>query len=497
MLLHDAFAATAQRLPRKTALVCDDQRLTYEALWQHATRLAALLAADGVLPGDRVVLLLEGDTAYAVAVHAVLMAAAVIVPLSPSTKSDKLAFVIDDTQASTLLADERLAAAWSGVRERCASLRRVRLSKDFAAGHAAPVEPPRAIDQDLAALIYTSGSTGKPKGVMLSHLNMVSAWNSVQQYLGLRESDIVGLALPPTYSYGLYNLLMGLGVGATVVLERQAAFPLRMAQRLQHERVSVLPGVPTLFAALLDLPQLGSIDLSAIRLVTNAAAALPVPQVRRLRAALPQAQLLLMYGMTECKRISYLTPDEVDRRPDSVGRGMPNQEHWLVDEQGGRLPHGSTGELVLRGSHVMRGYWQRPQETAQRLLPAVPAGDSVLHTGDLFRSDTEGYLYFVSRLDDIIKTRGEKVAPREVEDAIFGLEAVSGCAVVGVADELLGSAVKAYVVLRPGSTVSPRDIVRHCQSRLESHMVPKFVELVDALPTTESGKVRHASLRGH
>ena len=175
---------------------------------------------------------------------------------------------------------------------------------------------------------------------------------------------------------------------------------------------------------------------------------------------------------------------------------MPNQEHWLVDEHGRRLPNGSTGELVVRGSHVMRGYWDRPEETAERLKPGPISGEMVLYTGDLFRTDADGYLYFVSRKDDIIKTRGEKVAPREVENTIHRLEDVVSCAVVGVADDALGQAIKAFVVLRPGSGLTARDIIRHCLAHLESYMAPKFVYIVDELPRTESGKIRHASLRG-
>ena len=248
-------------------------------------------------------------------------------------------------------------------------------------------------------------------------------------------------------------------------------------------------------AALLALPQAPQFDLSALRLLTNAAAALPQVHLERLRMLCPQARLYSMYGLTECKRVSYLAPEDLDARPGSIGRGMPNQEHWLVDDTGQRLPDGSTGELVVRGSHVMLGYWERPAETAERLRPGLLPGQTVLYTGDLFRSDADGYLYFVSRRDDIIKTRGEKVAPREVENAIYRLEGVTGCAVVGVPDETLGQAVKAYVTLAPGCTWTERDIVRHCLARLESHMAPKTVAIVDALPRTESGKIRHASLR--
>lgn len=494
MLLHEAFEATAAQMPAKTAVVCGDERVPYGELQRRVHALAAQLQDAGVAPGERVVLLLEGDVLYAVAVHAVLRAGAVFVPLTATTKAEKLAFVLNDTGASTLLADARLRGIWAEMPARCPQLRRVISTDAYAA--AGERAPPAIIDQDLAAIIYTSGSTGTPKGVMLTHLNMVSSWRSVQTYLGLRADDVIGLALPPTFSYGLYHLLMGLGLGATVVLERQAAFPLRLAQGLERERVTVMPGVPTLFAALLDLPQRGAIDLSALRLVTNAAAALPTPLVQRVLEALPAAQLLLMYGMTECKRISYLPAEEVARRPGSVGRGMPNQQHWLVDADGRPLPLGATGELVVRGSHVMRGYWRRPEETAQRLRPGPIEGERVLHTGDLFRTDADGWLSFVSRLDDIIKTRGEKVAPREVEDVIHRLPGVAGCAVVGVPDEALGQAVKAYVVLRPGAAFTVRDVTRHCLSSLESHMAPKYVEFVNELPTTESGKIRHAALRG-
>jgi amino acid adenylation domain-containing protein len=508
MLLQHAFEAACLRHPQKLALVCRAGRLTYGELAAQVRGLSARLRAAGVQPGDRVVLMLENDAPFVVALHAVLACGAVFVPVAPTTRPERLAFALQDTEASVLLTGVPPAAtpaahdeaAW---RARCPALRAVlpveadgRTAPPPAEGAPSCGGPAPRIDQDLAAILYTSGSTGRPKGVMLTHHNMLSAWRSVQAYLGLRADDVVGLALPPTFSYGLYHVLMGLGLGATVVLEHQAAFPLKVAQMLERERVTVFPAVPTLFAALLGLPQLGTFDHRALRLVSNAAAALPEAMVPRIRAAWPQAKLFSMYGMTECKRISFLAPAELERRPGSVGRGMPNQEHWLVDEAGRRLPHGSTGELVVRGSHVMRGYWRRPEETAARLRPGPLEGERVLHTGDLFRSDAEGYLYFVARMDDIIKSRGEKVAPREVEEAIHRLPGVVACAVVGVPDPVLGQAVKAFVTLAPGTALAARDIVRHCQATLESHQVPKHVEIVDALPVTESGKIRHAALRG-
>jgi long-chain acyl-CoA synthetase len=504
MLLHDAFDATCRRTPGKTALVCGEERVGYAELSARVDALAATLLARGMQPGDRVALFLDSSIEFAVAVHAVLRAGGVFMPISPLTRQDKLAYMLDDTRATVLVTQQRLAEQWAPALSRVASVHSC-VVRDPAEGGdrivawppagTAPVASPPRIDQDLAAIIYTSGTTGVPKGVMLTHLNMRSAWNSVQAYLGLREDDVIALALSPAFSYSLYYLLMGLGLGATVVIERAAAFPVKVLEGLVRERVTVFPGVPTLFSAILGLSVLRDFDLSSVRIVTNAAAALPVEHAKRLRELLPRAQLFSMYGMTECKRISFLPPDELDRRPDSVGRGMPNQECWLVDENGQRLPPGSTGELVVRGAHVMRGYWEKSAETAERLRPGPLAGERVLHTGDIFRSDDEGWLYFVARGDDIIKSRGEKVSPREVENAIYAMDGVLDCAVIGVPDPLLGEAVKAFITLRDGADLTERAVIRHCLATLESYMAPKQVAFVDVLPRTDSGKIRKRDLR--
>ncbi len=506
MLLHEAFEATCERLPGKTAIICGRERVSYGELAARVAALAALLHERGVERGDRVALFLESSVEFAVAVHAVLRLGAVFMPVSALTKADKLAYILVDTRCKALLTQAHLRPVWDDALQRSPCVSSCVVAGESGQdgrllGWPAPGSAgagPRCrelIDQDLAAIIHTSGTTGLPKGAMLSHLNMCSAWNSVQAYLGLREDDVIGLALPPAFSYGLYHVLMALGLGATLVLERSVAFPIKVVESLVRERVTVFPGVPTLYAALLELSGIEGHDLSALRIVTNAAAALPDVHLQRLRELLPQAQLFSMYGMTECKRISYLPPEQLDLRPTSVGRGMPNQECWLVDEAGQRLPNGSTGELVVRGSHVMRGYWEKPAETAQRLKPGAVPGERILHTGDTFRTDAEGWLYFVARSDDIIKTRGEKVAPREVENAIQALSGVLECAVVGVPDERLGQAVKAFVKVKPGAVLAERDVIRHCLARLESYMAPKSVVFVEHLPRTDSGKIRKTGLQ--
>ena len=512
MLLHHSFDDTASRLPNKLALVCDGERLTYSELDARVNQLAGLLRMRGVSCGERVALFLDNGTELVVSVLATLRIGAVFMPVNALTKYDKLTFMLNDARASALITHAALSGIWRHALAANSTIRTCVVvdadempDKDAAPERCLPYPPSKqivpdtevdaqSIDQDLAAIIYTSGSTGNPKGVMLTHLNMVSAARSVSSYLNLSQNDIILCALPLAFDYGLYQLLMSMKVGATLVLERSFTFPIKVLERMAEESVTVFPGVPTMFSLLMNLNGLKTFDLSSLRMITNTAAALSEEHIRRLRALFPQATLFSMYGLTECKRVTYLPPDQLDIRPTSVGRGMPNEEVWLVNDAGERLPNGSTGELVIRGSNVMRGYWENPVETGKRLKPGPNEGEMVLYSGDLFRTDSEGWLYFVARRDDIIKSRGEKVSPREVENAIYSLEGVLDAVVVGVQDALLGEAIKAFIVLKSGYTLSERDVIRHCLGRLENFMAPKFVEFVSQLPTTDTGKIKRTGL---
>lgn len=510
MLLQHFFEDTAERFPAKTALVCGERRYAYRELNTLADRLACVLQTHGVARGDRVVMFLDNDVEAVVAIYAALKIGAVFMPVNPQTKAEKLAYLLRDARPSCLIGHKNLERTLIPALDMADGIpvcvmsggtagRNIRAGSflkydDAVAGSGRRAADPGTMDQDLAALIYTSGSTGEPKGVMLSHLNMTSACRSVSDYLGLRHEDVVLCALPLSFDYGLYQVLMGFKAGATVVLERSFAFPVKTLEIMARERVTVFPGVPTMFALLLGLDTLARCDLPRLRLVTNTAAALSEDHIRRIRELFPQATLFSMYGLTECKRVSFLPPEQLDARPTSVGRGMPNQEWWLADEAGNRLPYGNTGELVVRGSHVMRGYWGKPQATAERLKPGPIAGEMVLYTGDIFRTDAEGYLYFIGRKDDIIKSRGEKVSPREVENVLYGIAGVREAAVVGVPDPVLGQAVKAFVALATGYHYTEKEIIYHCAGKLDNYMVPKFVEFVEALPKTGTGKIRKTEL---
>lgn len=491
--------------PDKTALICGGRRFSYPEIEQQANRLANDLLAQGLERWDRVAVCLENSLEAVISLFAILKAGGIFVLLNPATKAEKLSFILNDCRAAGLIAPAgRLdSAALAGA---CPHLRclwdagpgaaqpphalRVMPLAGVLEGPARPASPPpkRNIDVDLAALIYTSGTTGRPKGVMVTHRSMVAAATSTIAYLENSAQDVILNVLPLSFSYGLYQVLTAFQTGATVVLEKSFAYPHAVLQTMSRERVTGFPLVPTIAATLLQL-DLAAYSFPDLRYITNAAAALPTDHIRRLRAAFPGARFFSMYGLTECKRVSFLPPDQLDIRPDSVGRGMPNEEVYLVDDEHRRLPFGSTGELVVRGSHVMTGYWEQPEESARALRPGRWPGEWVLHTGDLFRTDAEGYLYFVARKDDIIKTRGEKVSPKEVEDVLCALSGVVEAAVTGVPDPLLGQAIHAFVRLRDDAGLTETDLLRHCAAHLENFMVPKRISFVEALPTTGTGKI--------
>lgn len=522
--LHDLLERAAARAPEQLALVTERERLTYRALDERANGLAHALVEEGVGRGDRVVVHGDNTAETVVGFWAALKANAVPCVVNAQTKADRLESLLDDTRATVLLSDMELARVVHDAAAHAPHLRRVLMAGTFdrrrlgpvhaaaswddalakglalarASAHGAhePGGPParRNLDVDLAVLVYTSGGTGEPLGVMLSHRNLLTATTSVATYLELTERDVLLDALPLSFHYGLNQLLIAAGAGARVVLERGFMHPGPLLARMAQERVTGLPGVPTMLAALADSGELQAHDLSALRFLTTTAATLPVKQLARLRARFPQARLYSMYGLAECSRCTYLPPEDLDRKPTSVGIAIPDTELWLVDEQDHRVEPGALGQLVVRGATVFQGYWGRPDETARRLKPGPLPGERVLYTGDLCRLDDEGYLTFVGRMDDLILSGGEKVPPKEVECAIANLPGVREVAVIGVPDELLGHAVKAFVVVEEGATVTAKDVLRQCQQQLEPPLVPREVEFRGALPTSPNGKVRKAGL---
>jgi amino acid adenylation domain-containing protein len=510
-LLQDYLRHSAQRAPEKVALVCQGGRHTYRELDERSNALAHALAGSGVARGDRVMIYADNTVETAVSFWAALKAGAVACLIDPLTKSAKLRYLIGDCRPSAFITDAHIAFVWLEAVD-SPHLRRVivsgrmgdaqwarvphalRFEDALAAGDRRAPPARRCLTADLAAIVYTSGSTGEAKGVMLTHRNMLTAAASISSYLDIQADEVILGALPFAFDYGLYQMILAFRAGARLVLERSFTFPAQVFNTMVAEKVTAFPGVPTMFALMagMELPQ--AYDFSSIRLVTNTAAALPAKHIAMLRRLFPTARIYSMYGLTECKRCTYLPPEDLERKPASVGIAIPNTELWIVDEEGRRVAPGVTGELVIRGETVMKGYWEKPAATARRLKPGPLPGEFVLHTGDYCRLDEEGYVYFVGRMDDIFKSRGEKVAPKEVEQVLAEIAGVKEAAVIGVPDEILGQAVKAFVVPEPGAELDPKTIQRECQSRLVGFMVPKFIEVVAALPRTATGKISKIGL---
>ncbi|MCZ7551924.1 MAG: AMP-binding protein [Anaerolineales bacterium] len=392
-LVQEFLEHSARRLPDKVALICDNQRLTYAEIERLANSLAHALIASGFQRGDRLAIYLPNSVAAVVGIFAALKAGGAFVIINSTTKRDKLVQILNNCRAAALITGGRNQALVNDILGFIPHLhtivtsgstaapqtdaavpdaRRVRFLEFEGLAQAYSNEPPdrRNIDLDLACLIYTSGSTGEPKGVMSDHSNIVFAASSIIEYLENIEADILINVLPLSFDYGLYQLLMAFKFGGALVLERSFAYPAAILGRMQAEGVTGFPGVPTVFSMLLQI-DLTAYDLSSLRYLSNTAAALPVSHIQKLRQKFPGVTLYSMYGLTETKRTLYLPPKYLDSKPDSVGIPIPGTEAWVEDEAGRRLPPGQVGELVVRGRHVMRGYWEDPAASAQRFRPGL------------------------------------------------------------------------------------------------------------------------------
>lgn len=512
-LLRDSLLSAAHDVPERPALVTEQETLSYGELFEKVCRCAAALVQAGVGRGDRVVIYADNTKECVIAIWAVLWAGGVFVVVNPQTKSDKLRYVIEKSGARVLVSDQHLRLQFEPLLSESGILDCVLCSRAGEAqrpdGTRVPVKdfwqsleeqspllnPVFAIPLDVAALIFTSGSTGTPKGVTMTHQSMVFARDSITEYLRLSSEDRIVNVLPLAFDYGLYQLLMAVGLGATLVLARSFAYPGKVIEQMKQNQVTVFPGVPTIYSHLFSMHQKVPLCFPSVRRVTNTAAALPPDYLPLLREIFPNALIFAMYGLTECKRVSYLEPELIDVKRGSVGKPIPGTEMFLLSPEGKAVPPGQPGILHVRGPHVMLGYWNDPERTAKMLKPGNLPGERVLCAQDWFTMDAEGFFYFQGRNDDIIKSGGEKISPVEVENVLYGLPGIKEAAVIGVPDEALGQAVKAFVALAQGASLTAKEVLRHCSTRLENFMVPRSVEFLSELPKTDNGKIKKDALR--
>jgi len=508
--------ASAEKYPQHEAIVHGSARQSYFELWQNVQRIARELRAIGVERGDRVGVLLEPSLALVQSLLGVSAAGGAFVPIHPGLFPEQVAHIVRDCGMRALVTDGGRVAKLKESLTRCPALESIvcvgsmptecgKLNlhsfDGMAASELSAIERDKCIEGDLAAILYTSGSTGQPKGVMLSHRNVLAGAEIVTEYLRITHVDRTLAVLPFSFDAGLNQLMTALHTGATCVLLK-FLFAKEIVAALAKERITGLAGVPSLWNLLTqDHSKLPETALPALRYITNTGGAMPLGTLARLREALPTTQVYLMYGLTEAFRSTYLPPEELDRRPTSMGKAIPNTEIFVLREDGTPCDPGEIGELVHRGPTVTLGYWNQPELTAQVLRPNPLAPpelgrpDTVCYSGDLVKTDEDGFLYFVGRRDNQIKSSGFRISPNEVEVALLRCGEVHEAAVIGVPDEMLGQSILAYLVPRDGAALDGEHVLEVVADLLPRHMIPKTVVVLDSLPHTSSGKVDYPQLR--
>lgn len=510
-LIHDFIFDSARRTPGAEALVYGAARLDYAALVAAVEGAAGAFIAAAVQPRERVAVFLEKRIENVAAMFGASLAGAVFVPVNPQLKAEQVAHILADCNVRVLLTSPERLAQLGEALVGCPDLRTVFVTGtnashamlDVRAWDTAQVAPEqamlaarRAIDADIAAILYTSGSTGKPKGVVLSHRNMVAGAQSVASYLHIVPQDRILSVLPLSFDYGLSQLTCAFLTGATAVLLNHL-FAKDVLRAVVEEGITGLAAVPPLWFQLCALPWPQDCTL---RYLTNSGGAMPTTTVAALRAALPRAELFLMYGLTEAFRSTYLPPAELDRRPDSMGRAIPNAQVMVVRPDGTPCDPHEPGELVHRGALVSLGYWNDPVKTAERFKPApgqdpaLPLTEMAVWSGDTVRMDEEGYLYFIGRSDDMIKVSGYRVSPNEVEEAVYATGLVVETVAFGVPHPQLGQAI--VLLALPKEDVGDKALLKECQRRLPAWMVPAHIAFVtEAFPRNPNGKIDRKTLR--
>jgi acyl-CoA ligase (AMP-forming) (exosortase A-associated) len=513
-LLHELATIAAIREPAATALTDGDRSIDYGTFAQSVVDVSASLRALGLTRGGRVAVYLDKRAEAVSAMFGAAAAGGVFVPLNPVLKPLQVKYILRDCAAQVLVtSSDRLALLGDALHD-CDDLRHVVVVDDDtvpqsgqrhaihrwkdlrsagAAGH-------RVIDVDMAAILYTSGSTGQPKGVVLSHRNLVAGAKSVASYLENDSRDVLLAVLPLSFDAGFSQITTAFHAGARVVLLNYL-LPKDVLNALVRERVTGLTAVPPLYLQLTQLAWPAGID-SHLRYFANTGGRMPLETLRALRSRLPNSKPYLMYGLTEAFRSTFLPPEEVDRRPDSIGKAIPNAEILVLREDGTECATDEPGELVHRGALVAMGYWNDAERTAERYrrLPGRERGlelpETAVFSGDIVRKDDEGFLYFIGRRDDMIKTSGYRVSPTEIEEVLYGTQAVGEAAAFGVPHPTLGQSIVVVVTPKNDGAVETAVLLAACRERLPAYMVPARIDCRSGpLPRNPNGKIDRKQLR--
>ncbi|NMG76358.1 acyl-CoA ligase (AMP-forming), exosortase A system-associated [Aromatoleum diolicum] len=517
-LLHDLVHIATARDGSRPALTRGAQTLSYTELDAQCRACAAGLRELGLARAERVGIYLEKRAEFVAAAFGTTAAGGTFVPLNPLLKGEQVGHILRDCNVRVLITSAERLAVLQPVLASCHDLRQVVLvgnpaelpAVEGASVHrwsevcqAAARSGHRVIDTDMAAILYTSGSTGRPKGVVLSHRNLVTGARSVAQYLENHADDTLLAALPLSFDAGFSQLTTAFHTGARAVLI-DYLLPRDVLNAVVRERVTGLTAVPPLWIQLagLDWPETVAEHL---RYIANTGGRMPFETLKTLRSKLPGTRPFLMYGLTEAFRATYLPPDEIDRRPDSIGKAIPNAEVLVLREDGSECAPNEPGELVQRGALVGMGYWNDAEKTAERYKP-LPAGigghetglmipEVAVFSGDSVRRDEDGFLYFIGRRDEMMKTSGYRVSPTEVEEILYGSGRVGECVAFGLPHPALGHAICVIATPAPGTQLDTTALLADCRKRMPAYMVPAHIEVRDGpLPRNPNGKIDRKQL---
>lgn len=512
--LHDLLADAAGRSGDAPAVTYRDETLSYSGLWHAVRSAAAGLRHLGVARGDRVAVYLDKRIETVTAIFATSAADGVFVPVNPILRARQVAYILADCDVRVLVTTAERLVSLRDELARIESLERVILVggaapdapadsgyavtswEDLPLDEELPASP--SIDVDMAAILYTSGSTGKPKGVVLSHRNLLVGAESVSQYLRMTAADVVLSALPLSFDAGFSQLTTSFAVGAHVVLVNYL-LPRDVVRLCARHQVTGLTCVPPLWIQLVQQEWPEEVG-RRLRYFANTGGRMPKTTLDSLRSIFPAARPYLMYGLTEAFRSTYLDPAEVDRRPDSIGMAIPNAEILVVRPDGSQCDPGEEGELVHRGALVAMGYWNDPERTAERFRPLPGAGGALstelaVWSGDSVVRDEEGFLYFVGRADEMIKTSGYRVSPTEVEEVAYGTGLVRDAVALGVPDPQLGQRIVLLVSPAGGGDLDPAALKSLLKKELPLYMLPRDVVIRPELPRSPNGKFDRNLLR--
>jgi acyl-CoA synthetase (AMP-forming)/AMP-acid ligase II len=505
-LLGEALIKSAKENPQKTAIIANGKEYTFTDLFNRVKLFGEHLVRAGIKKGDRVAIYMNNSWESIISIYATSFAGGAFMVINPQTKSHKLQYILKDSGAKVLVSEIILKNNLIPALEEDTDVselivvgdsKKIQINENIlitefenAISKTYPeINFPDIIANDLAALIYTSGSTGFPKGVMMNHQNMVFTSWSLIEYLRLKTEDRIMLLIPLAFDYGLYQLIMSVTIGGTLIVEQSFIFPTSVYKDIELYKPTIFPGVPTIYAMMIASHKSSGIVFEGIQKITNTAAALPADFIPDLKKIFPNALIFKMYGQTESKRICYLEPELLDKKPKSVGKAIPGTEVFLLSPNGEPVPPGQPGILHVRGPHVMMGYWNKEDLSKKALRPGLYPYEKILHTNDWFTMDDEGFLYFQGRNDDIIKTRGEKVSPVEVENVIYNLQGIREVAVLGIPDPIISQSIVAFITKHESSELTEKEIFKECTTHLESFMVPQKVIFLDEMPKNLNGKI--------